>query len=159
MRDWRISSPHTPAQWQAYYHLRWQLLRQPWQQPPGSEKDAQEAVSIHRMAIRDHRVIGVGRLHVLKHQVAQIRYMAVAEDWRKRGVGKAILDSLEASINTGNIGTTGSIREPLSGIKKVQLHSRQDAIGFYQQQGYSIVTRSHVLYGEISHYLMQKTLA
>jgi ribosomal protein S18 acetylase RimI-like enzyme len=38
------------------------------------------------------------------------------------------------------------------------LHAREIAIGFYQKLGYQMIEKSHLLFGEIQHYLMEKTL-
>ena len=34
-----IRSPQTLEEWKDYFHLRWQILRDPLQQPVGSERD------------------------------------------------------------------------------------------------------------------------
>ena len=56
------------------------MLRQPWQQPLGSEKDELESQSYHRVILDDmDNIVGVGRLHKYKQNSAQIRYMAICE--------------------------------------------------------------------------------
>jgi ribosomal protein S18 acetylase RimI-like enzyme len=45
-----------------------------------------------------------------------------------------------------------------NGRKKIILHAREIAIGFYQKLGYETIEKSHLLFGEIQHYLMEKTL-
>lgn len=71
--------------------------------------------------------------------------MAVAPDWRGRGIGQNILNYLENEAGR-------------QGLRTLQLHAREQAIGFYKQQGYELVEKSHLLFGEIQHYLMQKKL-
>ena len=44
----------------------------------------------------DEQVIGCGALHVLWDDLAEVRTVAVGAEWRKRGVGHAIVDRLEA---------------------------------------------------------------
>lgn len=44
----------------------------------------------------DRQVVGCGALHVLWDDLAEVRTVAVEADWRKRGVGHAIIDRLEA---------------------------------------------------------------
>ncbi|MEE9351954.1 MAG: GNAT family N-acetyltransferase [Thiotrichaceae bacterium] len=141
---WHISSSNTKQEWLDYYDLRWRILRKPWSQEKGTEKDKLEATSIHRIAIQDRQVVGVGRIHLLDQETAQIRYMAVDPDFSGLGVGSAILLSLEDAVKAKNVNT-------------VILHSRESALNFYEQQGYSKVEKTHVLYGDITHYLMNKT--
>jgi hypothetical protein len=44
------------------------------------------------------------------------------------------------------------------GYLQIILHAREVALPFYQKLGYQMVEPSHLLFGEIQHYLMQKTL-
>lgn len=146
--------PETSADFQAYYQLRWQLLRKPWNQPLGSERDELENVAWHRMCIVDEpvsgrRVVGVGRLHlqtsIKTHRQGQIRYMAVDEAFQRKGVGSAILLSLkEQAVNLG--------------METIVLNSRESAVAFYERHGFRCLAPSHCLYGEIQHYEMEKLL-
>ena len=74
----KIIEPSTPDEIQRYYDLRWKILRAPWNQPCGSERDELESSSRHLMVINSKQaVIAVGRLHFNSIREAQIRYMAV----------------------------------------------------------------------------------
>ncbi|HZK59834.1 MAG TPA: amino-acid N-acetyltransferase [Cryobacterium sp.] len=56
-----------------------------------------EAVQEFRVAEdAEGRLIGCGALHVMWEDLAEVRTLAVAEDWLGRGVGHALLDRLEA---------------------------------------------------------------
>lgn len=56
-----------------------------------------EAVQEFRVAEdADGRLIGCGALHVMWEDLGEVRTLAVAETWRGRGVGHAILDRLES---------------------------------------------------------------
>ncbi len=142
---WRISSPNTKQEWLEYYDLRWRVLRKPWSQEKGTEKDELEDTSIHRIAILDRQIVGVGRIHLLDQETAQMRYMAVDPNFSGLGVGSAILSSLESTAK-------------IQGINTVTLHSRESALTFYEQQGYIKIKKTHVLYGDLTHYLMNKAL-
>ncbi|MGV8877017.1 MAG: amino-acid N-acetyltransferase [Rhodoglobus sp.] len=55
-----------------------------------------EAVQEFRVAVTtDGRVIGCGALHVMWHDLAEVRTLAVALDWRGHGVGHRLLDQIE----------------------------------------------------------------
>ena len=77
-----IKEPKTKEEFEQYYDLRWKILRQPWNQPRGSEKDEKENESIHIMLIHNDKVIGCGRGHFNSPTEAQIRYMAVEEGFQ-----------------------------------------------------------------------------
>ncbi len=126
------------------FQLRWSILRQPWNQPPGSEQDELEDSSFHRIALLPGAgIVGTGRLHITEDGSAQIRYMAVREKYQGMGVGQRILNSLEAFARS-------------SGIRNIRLNARELAQPFYQSQGYEIVCKSYVLFGVIQHITMQK---
>ena len=91
-----IKSPETKNDFNLYYDLRWKILRKPYNQKKGSEKDTKELVSHHLMAyLPSNKVIGVGRIHEDKNKKAQIRFMAVHSKYRNNNVGKKILKELE----------------------------------------------------------------
>ncbi len=141
-----IRPPATEPEFVTYYAFRWQILREPWNQPPGSEKDEFESRAIHLAAWDDAgRLIGIGRLHRVAENYGQVRYMAVEPTLQTRGVGTAILRELE-------------VRAIESGIQEIRLNSRQDAVPFYQKNGYQILKPSHTLFGTIPHFEMWKRL-
>jgi N-acetylglutamate synthase-like GNAT family acetyltransferase len=138
-------APKTSAEWEAYYELRWRILRAPWQ-PDGCDRDETDDTSIHRMVVReDGKVLAVGRLHRLDQDSGQIRYMAVESGCERRGYGTLVLGALE--------GAAAEI-----GLEKIILHARERAVAFYEHHGYAIIEPSFLLFDEIQHYLMTKNL-
>ena len=140
-----LRSPQTPKEFEAYYELRWQILRQPWNQPKGSERDELEDESYHIAAFDGDKIVGVGRLHALDQQTGQIRYMAVSPDYAGQGLGQKIMQALESYAKTQN-------------FTAIELNSREVAIPFYHKQGYQSVRPTHIIYGKIPHTLMHKDL-
>jgi len=138
-----IRSPQTDDEWLQYYTLRWQLLRAPWQQPSGSEKDSYEDDAIHRLAISAKNVVAVGRAHFNDDDVAQLRYMAVLPEYRQQGIGSKLLTALEKSAFS-------------DGAKTITLNARENAVDFYQQHGYQILQPAETLFGCIKHFKMIK---
>lgn len=143
--NFSIRSPHTKDEWQQYYQLRWKLLRQPWNQPVGSEKDEFEAEAIHRAAFYSKRIIAVGRIQFTAAEHAQIRYMAVDPEFRLKGIGSLILKSLEQTARDQH-------------TDSILLEARETAVKFYLSHHYQLIEASHLLFGEIQHYTMQKTI-
>ena len=143
-----VRPPHSPADFAAYYQLRYQVLRQPWGQPPGSERadDDDAPTTTHALfTAPDGQVAGVARLHPSGPQQAQVRYMAVGPAYQGQGIGQLLLQYLEAAARR-------------QGLTECILHARDSAVAFYQRLGYHIVAPSHTLFGSIPHFLMRKDL-
>ena len=100
-----IKSPDSDAEWAAYYELRWRILRAPWKQPRGSERDEFDAASEHRCVLdKNNKIIAIGRLHFIDDQISLIRYMAVKDSFQRQGLGKLILQSLEVAAQHASSG-------------------------------------------------------
>lgn len=142
-----IRRPKTEQEFAAYYDLRWRVLRKPWGQPRGSEKDHREWESIHIMAVDKEtgHIVGVGRLHKNSDEEGQIRFMAVREDYRGQGLGRMILSELHAEAKR-------------LGLKRIVLLARDSAVGFYAKHGYKTVGKSDTLFGSIPQQRMEITL-
>lgn len=141
----QVRAPQNSAEWEAYYELRWRVLRAPWQ-PGGCDRDETDDASIHRMVVGgDGKVLAVGRLHSLDEHSGQIRYMAVESGCERRGYGTLVLGALERAAAE-------------IGIERIILHARERAVAFYEHQGYTTIEPSFLLFDEIQHYLMTKSL-
>jgi N-acetylglutamate synthase-like GNAT family acetyltransferase len=141
-----IRTPETEQEWLAYYQLRYEILRAPWGQALGSEKTNDEAAHQHFAYFNTaNEILGVGRLDMLDNTKAQIRFMAVASNLQKTGVGRQLMHQME------NIAKA-------AGIQIIDLHAREQAMDFYKKLGYQYIEKSHLLFGEIQHHLMSKQL-
>ena len=89
-----------------YFDLRWRVLRAPWNQPRGTEKDEQESTSFHRLVKNEEgKVVACGRLQLNSPREAQIRYMAVDPEHRNLKLGAAIIHELESlATDAGALG-------------------------------------------------------
>jgi len=142
----KIKQPKTEDDFKSYYQLRWKLLRAPWNQPEGSEVDDIEDQCFHLMAVDDNNeVIAVARLQFNSDDEAQVRYMAVAGAYERQGIGRELINSMEAYAGE-------------STRRKIVLDAREPAVGFYQKLGYTLVEKSYLLFDEIQHYRMMKTI-
>ena len=140
-----IKSPMSQDEWESYYRLRFTILREPWNQPLGSEVLADESEAIHAMVIEDDQIIGVARMHKSGENQGQVRCVAVAVEAQGKGVGKAIMLHLE-----------GKAKE--MGMQEIVLEARENAVPFYKSMGYVIEKESYLLFGEIQHYRMKKDI-
>jgi len=87
--------------------------------------------------------IGVGRLHFNTIGEARIRYMGVATEYRRRGIGTQILRGLEE-------------RALRLGATRIVLDAREVALGFYRKHGYVATGPGPMLFNRIAHVRMEK---
>jgi N-acetylglutamate synthase-like GNAT family acetyltransferase len=140
-----LSQPETAEEFAQYYELRWRILRKPWGQPRGSEQDMEESDAYHIMAVDNDQVLAVARLQFPLPSQAQLRYMAVDDQYQGQGIGRAIVKHMEQYARQ-------------QGADSLFLHARDNALGFYKSMGYNISEKSYLLFESIQHYKMQKSL-
>ncbi len=141
-----IGPPRDAAEREAALRLRWQVLRRPLDQPRGSEVDAHEAHAVLLVAVdAGGRVLGTARLHALDAAQGQIRYMAVADPCRGRGIGRRLLAALEDAARA-------------RGLRTLRLNARETVAGFYRRHGYRAIGPGPLLLGRIPHLRMEKHL-
>jgi GNAT superfamily N-acetyltransferase len=142
----KIIVPQSEQEWEAYYNLRFEVLRKPWGQIKGSEKSDNEAACKHALVINDSGLfLGCGRSEFMNSYTILIRYMAVSENARGLGIGNLILAYLEREGKN-------------EGALEAHLHARENAMPFYEKNAYVLKEKSHLLFGEIQHFLMVKIL-
>lgn len=126
--------------------LRWEVLRAPWNQPKGSEKDAQDSEAIHTIGVlKSGDVVAAGRLQINSDTEGQIRYMCVAPAFQGQGLGKQVLNFLEFEAQR-------------LGLSKITLNARANAVAFYARAGYGIVGEGPLLFEVIPHKIMTKKI-
>lgn len=141
-----LRSPVGHDEMEQYFDLRWRILRQPWSQTRGEERDELEGAATHVGAWSNGQLVGVGRVHFIAAHEAQIRYMAVESGLQGRGIGAQILGELERCAHA-------------AGAQRVVLNARDRAVHFYQRHGYVVTRESGVLFDAIPHWQMEKQLA
>lgn len=148
MAEWSIIPPSKPEHWDAYFKLRYEMLRKPWGEEVGSEHADDDETSLHGMIInKKGEVLAVGRIHTTAPEQAQVRFMAVRADLQGLGLGKTLLHFLEHRA-----------QKEIPSLIQIMLHAREHAVPFYEKQGYMQVDKSYSLFGSIQHYLMVKSL-
>lgn len=143
----KIVSPRSERDWERYFDLRWRVLRAPWEQPRGSEKDDHEKDGQHLMICDEHGAepLAIGRLHFNSRTEAQVRFMAVAPSAQGRGFGSVILHELERRARD-------------AGANSIVLNAREDAQQFYDKHGFSVVGPAPTIFGAVKHVRMRKDL-
>ena len=146
MKQFKLKEPFSDQEFDAYYQCRWEVLRKPWNQPKGSEKDEFEDEAYHLMAVNEkNQVCGIARMNIINDNTAQIRYMGVSSSYNGKGIGASLLHYLENLAKA-------------KGIAKIMLQSREIAVQFYKKSGFEVVRKSHLLWGEIQHFEMEKSI-
>ncbi|QDT74864.1 putative N-acetyltransferase YjcF [Lacipirellula limnantheis] len=144
-----VTSPRTAEEFERYFALRWQVLRDPFQQPRGSERDDLDrpgSGTEHAVIFGDSgEAIAAGRIQLNSPEEAQIRYMAVAESRRGEGLGRLIVRRLEEIARQ-------------RGAKYAVLNARDEAVGFYRALGYIVVGVGPTIFGSVTHSRMQRLL-
>ncbi|TNE52699.1 MAG: N-acetyltransferase [Bacteroidetes bacterium] len=140
-----IRSPETNFEWEAYYDLRYRVLREPLGKERGSEKNEGDEKGIHLAIFEDLKVKAIARLDYDSEEHAQVRFVAVETDEQGRGWGRKIMDAVEERCKQDQ-------------QQLLILHARDYAVEFYLKLGYEKVAKSHKLFGVLQHYLMQKKL-
>jgi len=111
-----------------YDLFRWKILRKPIGKSIKTLKDKFDKDSYHIIGLYNKMIIASGRVHFNNSDEAQIRFMAVDEAFRARGIGKEILKILEKYIKKNN-------------AKKIILNARNDAVKFYKNSDYAVIEK------------------
>ena len=146
MKTFKIIEPKTDSEYNEYYRIRYEILRKPWNQPEKSTKDETELTSVHLLAKDETgKAVATGRMQFNSEEEAQIRSMAVIDEYQGNGIGSLLIDHLEKIALEKK-------------IKRITLDSRENAVQFYIRNGYKVIEPSYLLFGLIKHFKMQKDL-
>lgn len=144
---YRIDTPKTDEQLEAYFQFRWEMLRKPWNHPLGSEKDEYEQVGEHRMVVDNKgNIVAVGRVHMNMSEEAQIRHVAVATEQQGKGLGKLVFSALEEVARQ-------------QGAKRMVTNSRRISIEFFTACGFEIEKEAPTEMGKLKRSQMIKKLS
>jgi predicted GNAT family N-acyltransferase len=135
---------HGTKEYQQMVNLRNEILRKPLGLSFDKEELDKEKDDILMGAFEDDRLLGCCLLTRMDAFTVRLRQMAVPNNMQGKGVGRALMIFAE------------NIARDL-GYRKLCMHARQTAVGFYQKLGYSI-TGEPFEEVTISHYIMEKAL-
>lgn len=145
--QYTIIQPTSPQEVDAYYQLRWEVLRKPFKRPRGAEQDEYDQVSEHCMLInKEGDSIGVGRLHFNSPEEAQIRFMAVKPKLQGEGHGVRIIQFLELKARD-------------QGATRVIINSRDTTLGFYLKCGYKLKEEANTAQSPVAEHQLIKYIA
>lgn len=124
--------------------LRDEILRKPLGLQFSDEELEKEKDNMHMVAYEDERMLGCCMLVEEEPGTVRLRQMAVVNDVQGKGIGRALMQFAENLARD-------------RGYKRITMHARKNAIGFYEKMGYK-------KFGDefteitIPHYVMEKDL-
>lgn len=140
MKQIEYNSP----EYQAMVSLRMKILREPLGLSFNKEDLEKEKNDILLSAYDDDVMVGCCVLTKINEETCQLRQMAVISSMQKNGLGSGLLDFAEKVAYD-------------NGFRRMVMHARKTAVGFYQKQGYEIQGEE---FEEVTipHFEMQKRL-
>jgi predicted GNAT family N-acyltransferase len=103
--------------------LRSEVLRAPLGLELGREELDEENDSLHLISWRDNAIAACLVLKPQSQKQLKMRQLAVREDCRRQGVGRALVSYAESFAKD-------------HGYEEIVLHARETALGFYEKMGY-----------------------
>lgn len=124
--------------------LRNEILRRPLHLSFEKEELNKEKNDILIGAFEEDKMLGCCLLTKIDKESVRLRQMAVQDNLQGKGIGASMMNFAE-NIARDN------------GYKKMVMHARKTAIGFYEKLGYTVIGSEFV---EISipHFIMEKRL-
>ena len=135
---------HGSFEYQQMINLRNDILRKPLGlsfDPAELEKEKEDVLM---GAFEDDRLLGCCLLTRQDQHTMRLRQMAVPNNMQGKGIGRALMIFAE------------NIARDL-GYKKLCMHARKTALGFYEKLGYS-TSGEEFTEVTIPHYIMEKAL-
>jgi N-acetylglutamate synthase-like GNAT family acetyltransferase len=135
---------HGTKEYQQMVHLRNEILRKPLGltfDPSELEKEKEDVLM---GAFEDDKMLGCCLLTRMDQNTMRLRQMAVPNNMQGKGIGRALMIFAE------------NIARDL-GYKKLCMHARKTALGFYEKLGYHASGQEFIEI-TIPHYIMEKAL-
>ena len=131
-------------EYQQMIKMREDILRKPLGLTFSQDEIEKEKDNLLIAAFEDESMLGCCMIVEMDPRKARLRQMAVLNNLQGKGVGRALMTFAE------NIARD-------RGYKKISMHARKTALGFYERLGYK-VTGEEFAELSIPHYIMEKNL-
>jgi predicted GNAT family N-acyltransferase len=135
---------HGSPEYQQMIMLRYEILRKPLGLEFSDEDLAKEKDDILIGVFEDDRMQACCVLTKVDANTVRLRQMAVNKNLQGKGIGATLMDFAENLARD-------------FGYKKLIMHARKVALGFYEKQGYKIVGDEFTEV-TIPHFVMEKKL-
>jgi len=135
---------HGTKEYQQMVKLRMDILRQPLGLTFTPEELAEEKEHILIGAFDDDEMLACCMLTKTDDTSLRLRQMAVQNNLQGKGIGASMMNFAEIVARD-------------KGYKKLVMHARKTALGFYEKFGYKVVGDEFIEV-TIPHYVMEKRL-
>jgi predicted GNAT family N-acyltransferase len=108
------------------------------------EMDGNDDAATHVVCYDDDCPVGTARVRFVDEDTAKAERVAVRADYRGEGLGRRLMDALEAEARD-------------AGAARMDLHAQTAVEGFYQRLGYETVS-DEFIEADIPHVEMEKEL-
>lgn len=135
---------HGTREYQQMVQMRIDILRKPLGLTFTADELEKEKGEVLIGAFEDEKMLGCCMLVKQDSKICRLRQMAVMNNLQGKGIGRALMNFAE------------NIARDL-GYKKLSMHARKTAIGFYEKLGYSVAGNE---FEEVTipHFVMEKEL-
>lgn len=135
---------HGSKEYEQMLRLRNDMLRKPLGLTFSDDELEQEKNEILIAAFEDDKMLGCCMIVKHDEKSCRLRQMAVLNNLQGKGIGRALMTFAE------NIARD-------QGYKKLNMHARKTALGFYERLGYRVVGEE---FAEVTipHFEMEKSL-
>lgn len=127
------------------FALRDELLRRPIGMELKNDDLSRDYIDTFVVGKSDGKVVACLMLQELNKDVVQLRQMAVYTSFQGKGIGRQLV--VWAEVYAAG-----------KGFRKIELHARKTAIGFYESIGYSVTSGEFTEVG-IPHVMMEKAIS
>ena len=135
---------HGSPEYRKMINLRLDILRKPLGLSFTQEELNKEKEDILIGAFEDDEILACCLLTKTEPKTLRLRQMAVQNNLQGKGIGASMMNFAETVARD-------------KGFKKLTMHARKTALGFYEKLGYK-VTGDEFLEVTIPHYMMEKKL-
>jgi N-acetylglutamate synthase-like GNAT family acetyltransferase len=135
---------HGTQEYQQMVNLRNEILRKPLGLKFDEKELEREKEDLLMGAFEEEKLLGCCLLTRMDAQTMRLRQMAVPSGLQGKGIGRALMAFCE------NVARD-------QGYKRLIMHARKTALGFYEKQGYQI-SGEEFQEVTIPHYVMEKML-
>ena len=133
---------HGDPKYQELWNLREAILRKPLGLSLSNENLSRDLTNTIFIAQHNDKIIGCVLMEPKDNDTVQLRAMAVYNEWQGKGVGRMLVQALEAHAWQ-------------NGYNKIILHARKVVLPFYQSMNYQLHGDEFIEVG-IPHYHMEK---
>lgn len=135
---------HGTSDYQMVIQLRNSILRAPLGLSFNQEELDKEKEHIHIASFEDDELLGCCMLTKIDQHTLQLRQMAVKDNLQRKGIGASIMSFAESIAKD-------------KGYRRIIMHARDTAIGFYEKFGYKVKGEQFTEVN-LPHHVMEKAI-